>query len=367
MRILYGVMGEGRGHASRSSVAIEHLRRSGHDVAIAASDAAYRFLSPRFPDVVPIDGFALRYQEGALDFPASALENAARLVPMEWRNAEVAAEIDRRYAPEAVVTDLDPFAWRYARLRGLPLVSLDNHLGITRATPSPAVARREAASIALVGAFVAALVPNADRYLATSFVAAAPRPECAGDTRILPPVLRESVLRAAYTAAASSMRYQEPPGEVVVYQTNKSDASRVLAALKALPDTKFVAYGLGHEGPDVQTGNVRVAGFSEDGFLRDLRSAPCVIANAGYSLLSECVALGKPVLSIPVASHPEQSFNSSLLEQAGFGMRAERPEPAVIREFLRRAPAFRATLASAPRHDENRALYAELDALFPSL
>ncbi|MGH9333683.1 MAG: glycosyltransferase family protein, partial [Vicinamibacteria bacterium] len=34
MRILYGVVGEGMGHATRSAVVIEHLLSAGHEVKV---------------------------------------------------------------------------------------------------------------------------------------------------------------------------------------------------------------------------------------------------------------------------------------------------------------------------------------------
>ena len=48
MRILYGVVGEGMGHATRSRVVIEHLLAAGHHVGVVASDRAFPFLARAF-------------------------------------------------------------------------------------------------------------------------------------------------------------------------------------------------------------------------------------------------------------------------------------------------------------------------------
>jgi hypothetical protein len=48
MRILYGVVGEGMGHAMRSRVVLEHLVAAGHEVEIMASGRAAEFLGKRF-------------------------------------------------------------------------------------------------------------------------------------------------------------------------------------------------------------------------------------------------------------------------------------------------------------------------------
>ena len=51
MRILYGAVGEGLGHATRSSVVAEHLIAQGHEVKMAASGRALPYLREHLPDV----------------------------------------------------------------------------------------------------------------------------------------------------------------------------------------------------------------------------------------------------------------------------------------------------------------------------
>ncbi|MEL6548201.1 MAG: glycosyltransferase family protein, partial [Myxococcota bacterium] len=50
MRILYGVVGEGMGHATRSRVVIEHLLAQGHQVHVVVSGRAHRFLTESFAE-----------------------------------------------------------------------------------------------------------------------------------------------------------------------------------------------------------------------------------------------------------------------------------------------------------------------------
>src|SRR6478735_7203743 len=47
VRILYGVVGEGMGHATRSRVVLEHLLRAGHELRVVVSGRAHRFLTER--------------------------------------------------------------------------------------------------------------------------------------------------------------------------------------------------------------------------------------------------------------------------------------------------------------------------------
>jgi len=55
MKIVYGVCGEGRGHASRSRILIRHLQGKVHEVSIVAGGKAYTILSEEFDNVLQIE------------------------------------------------------------------------------------------------------------------------------------------------------------------------------------------------------------------------------------------------------------------------------------------------------------------------
>ena len=63
MKILYGVVGEGMGHAMRSRVVLEHLTEAGHDVQTMASQRAVDYLRARFDEVHRIHGMHIIYEE----------------------------------------------------------------------------------------------------------------------------------------------------------------------------------------------------------------------------------------------------------------------------------------------------------------
>ena len=63
MKVLYGVVGEGMGHAMRSRVVLEHLLAQGHEVEIMASSRAVDFLAKRFEGVHRIHGLHMIYEE----------------------------------------------------------------------------------------------------------------------------------------------------------------------------------------------------------------------------------------------------------------------------------------------------------------
>jgi len=67
MKILYGVPGEGMGHATRSKVIITHLLEN-HDVRIVSSNRAFEFLNKQFPNrVYEIKGLNFVYKDGGIE------------------------------------------------------------------------------------------------------------------------------------------------------------------------------------------------------------------------------------------------------------------------------------------------------------
>ncbi|HKR97032.1 MAG TPA: glycosyltransferase family protein, partial [Candidatus Angelobacter sp.] len=121
----------------------------------------------------------------------------------------------------------------------------------------------------------------------------------------------------------------------------------------------FIAYGFGVEGQD---GNILFKKPSMEGFLRDLANASAVIANAGFSLVSEALYLGKPYLAIPVSHQFEQTFNAYYVNKMGYGAFWEKLDKEKVESFLFNLPLYAEKLQSYPRSG-NQALLAKLDEL----
>src|ERR1700690_2277677 len=82
MRILYGVAGEGMGHAGRSAVVRDHLVSQGHDVKFACPRGrASKYLN-RYGALAPNPGAMTSIVRNRLDPVKAGLENIPRLVAM---------------------------------------------------------------------------------------------------------------------------------------------------------------------------------------------------------------------------------------------------------------------------------------------
>jgi uncharacterized protein (TIGR00661 family) len=348
MRILYGVTGEGMGHATRSKVVCEYLVAQGHKVKIVVSGRAHAFLAKSFPDVVEIKGLTIRYVNNAMDRDGSLARNVLAAPGLVRGN--VAAYYDKvvDYKPDAVITDFDSFAYLFAKRHGLPVLSIDNQAIIYRCKHDKSIKKGVELDYNLTKAFVKAKIAGCDHYVITSFFFPPIRKKYAETTTLVPPMLRQAVLDAKKSARLGD--------HVIVYQTSMSD-TKLVPNLNRIKGEKFVVYGLRRSETH---GNCVLKEFSEDGFVADLASARAVVANGGLSLLGEAVFLGKPIYSVPVQHQFEQVMNARYLEELGYGLGADTIEPDILRLFLGENAKYAARVA---RHEQegNAALYRALD------
>jgi uncharacterized protein (TIGR00661 family) len=132
MRILYGVVGEGMGHATRSKVVCEHLVARGHDVKIVVSGRAHAMLSKAFSDVVEIRGLTIRYVDNRMDRDGTLARNVLAAPAMLAANVGAYFDTVSKFRPDAVISDFDSFAYLFAKRHGLPVVSIDNQQIVSR-------------------------------------------------------------------------------------------------------------------------------------------------------------------------------------------------------------------------------------------
>jgi uncharacterized protein (TIGR00661 family) len=350
MRILYGVVGEGMGHATRSKVVCEHLVGRGHEVKIVVSGRAHAFLSKSFDDVVEIRGLTIKYVDNRMHQSGTLARNV--LAAPGMLAANVGAYFDRvsKFRPDAVITDFDSFAYLFAKRHRVPIISLDNQQIISRCKLGKFAKQGAKVDYQMIKAFVRAKLPACDHYVITTFFYPPVRGKYEKNTTLVPPILRRAILDAKGRARAGD--------HVLVYQTSTSD-TKLLDELQSIHGAKFVVYGLRK---NARAGNCTIKEFSEDGFVEDLATARAVVSNGGLSLIGEAVYLGKPIFSVPVRNQYEQILNARYLEELGYGLAAERIEADVLRLFLKEAPKFAARV-SRHRQDGNRELFDVVDRL----
>ena len=340
--ILYGVNGEGSGHSTRAKEVISHLQQQGHTLHVVSFDRGLRNLRESFP-VTEIFGLRLTYVNNRVRYKRTLASNLIK-APRAARSLKALSHLVDEENIELVITDFEPLTCHVGHRKRLPVIAIDNQHAITNTVVSlPRGFRRDVAAVRLVTRM---MTPHADAYLALSFF---PAPVKKRNTFLFPPILRQEVLSST----------PQTGDYVLVYVTSPA---KELATLLKQVRYKFVAYGFGIES---QEGNVQFKKPSMGGFLRDLAGAKAVIANAGFSLVSEALHLGKPYLAIPVKNQFEQTFNAYYVDKLGYGA-WEDVGKEQIESFLFNLPFYSGNLSSYPRAG-NGAILAKVDELVSTL
>jgi uncharacterized protein (TIGR00661 family) len=345
MRILYGVVGEGMGHATRSSVLLEHLTKQ-HEVHVVVSGRARDYLARRFENVHKIWGLTISYEGNSVRKLGTLLENLKGAVKGFPENIRAYFELVDEFRPEVVVSDFESFSYLYATNHLLPVISVDNMQVINRAKHEPALLAGHEAEFQLTRSIVKAKQPNCFHYLVATFF----YPELRKDrTTLLPSILRPEVLAAK----------PEPGEHLLVYQTSTTNTELMSALKQSGIPCRVYGVRRGIEADEVDA-NLTFRPFSEAGFIDDLRTARAVVAGGGYTLMSEAVYLRKPMLSLPVQGQFEQTLNALYLQKLGYGRHTEVLDKPALDAFLKEVPRCAEALEGYSQ-DGNRLMLEALD------
>ena len=345
MKILYGVTGEGMGHATRSRVVLDHLVEK-HEVQVVVSGRAHGYLSRAFPSlkVHEIHGLTMVYEDNRVRKARTAYEVLRGIVHVP-ENLETMRRIRHDFGPEVCIADFESLAYLFAKEHGLPVLSIDNMQIINRCRHNGIkIPDEERGAWRLARAFVKAKLPGCDHYFITTFFFPEVRRK---RTSLHPPILRRPILDARAGATRGE--------HVLVYQTSDTH-TELVPLLRKLPH-RFVVYGYKRS---ESVGNVTLKDFSEEGFVEDLATCRAVVAGGGFSLMGEAIYLGKPLYSIPLRGQFEQTLNALYLEKLGYGEYHPQLTGKSLDRFLESADDYAEAL-SEWRQDGNHHLLSALD------
>jgi uncharacterized protein (TIGR00661 family) len=348
MRILYGVVGEGMGHAMRSGVVLDHLTKN-HEVQVVVSGRAHDYLVKRASErlqVQKIWGLNIVYEDNEVSNFRTVLANLKGAVSGMPKNVRAYFDIAEKFQPDVVISDFESWSYLFGMNHMIPVVSVDNIQMLTRCTHAPEILAGHENEFRIAKTVIKPKVAGAFHYLITTFFYPPVRKP---RTTLGPPILRPQILAA-----------ERGQGDhLLVYQTSTSNAA--LPEILARSGRECRIYGLRRDlKEDVVEGNLRYRPFSEDGFVDDLRTARGVIASAGFTLMGEAVYLRRPMLAIPVGGQFEQVLNARYLEAEGYGLAADELTSERLSEFLERLPDFERKLAGYHQRG-NVELLAKLD------
>jgi uncharacterized protein (TIGR00661 family) len=345
VRILYGVHGYGRGHATRALAVLPHLSRN-HQVLILAGGDAFSAFWPQYRVFhIPTIGFAYRQRRRGPRQRCNWLtfrRNFPAVLDVLWRGPtfDMVRERVEDFAPDVVISDAETWTHQVAAHLRVPRISFD-HIGILAYCQAP-IDPRDRLAACLDAACYRMLMGQPDRVVISSFYDAPPRRP---DVRLVGTLPRQAILELVPS-----------DGEHLLVYFNRGRDQLHPDLLRPLNDlgVPVHVYGSPRRGRE---GRLSFLPTSELPFLEDLASCRAVVSTAGNQLVGEALFLRKPILVIPEQC-VEQRMNARAVQRLGIGRRIALRELTVpiLRDFLNRLDTYRERMAAQLRDGLQEAL-----------
>lgn len=343
MKILYGVPGEGMGHAARAKVILEHLTKT-HEIRIVSSDRAYTFLKKNYPqETHEIKGFHFALKKGVVSKSKTValnLNNAPKNIIINFKKYR---KIHDAFSPDIIISDFESFTYFYAKYWRIPIISIDNMQIIDRGKLNITIPTSEKTNYKIAKGIIKSKISNCNKYLISTFLDIELRKK---NTVLVPPIIRNEIIKTKV----------EIKDHILIYQSS-CNKNTIIKILKQLPHEKFYLYGFNVE---ENHGNVQLKKFSEAEFISYFSSAKAVFSNGGYSFISEAIFLKKPVCSVPIKNQFEQYLNGAYIEKIGYGKLLNEFNVDGIKSFLYDLPLFESNI-KAYKQIDNSKLFKILD------
>jgi len=305
MKILYGVQTTGNGHLVRSAAIISVLREMGHSVFTLMSGDQEKTLSR--PQVYqPYEfrpGLTFITRNGRIRY----LETLRQLrLYRFYRDIRSFSAQDFDLA----VTDYEPLTARIARRNKIPSIGVGHLYAFAHRVPLP---KNDPLGVAIMRRFAPADIPLGLHWHHFG-------------SPILPPTIPEDVYEKEHPLET----------KILVYFPFESP-ERIGEFLRPFREFTFHIYTPGLRAPH-EEGHLLWRPVSRRNFVDDLADCSGVMCNAGFSLLSEALHLGRKILAKPVSGQVEQKANALALWRLGLGSVMSGLDRETVREWLRLDP-----------------------------
>jgi uncharacterized protein (TIGR00661 family) len=351
-KLLFGLSGDGMGHASRDKVIIDHLLSLGHEVKVVTSGKGYEFLRCYF-NVEPIPGLHVVSRDSRVDKWLTFKETSRLLTCKGLFTIKTLLHILHEFRPDVTISDFEPFVSLVSHMSPVPLISVDNQHVITHCRLEYPASWEKDYRVAC--AVCGAVSSFAHHFFLTSFFLPEVKKRCRQNTSLVGPILRKEVLD----------RIPEAGNHILVYMRTADRGDAVLPLLQSI-DAEFYVYGFRKSG--MSSCNIHFKRSDIEGFLDDLAGSKAVITNGGHSLISEALYFRKPVYSIPTRQDFEQMINAYYLQHLGYGLYDFYPSVKRIQLFLQLIERFVEKIHTDEAHfNGNDAFFKVMDAEISSL
>ncbi len=300
-RIVFGVVSVGFGHAIRSKVVIDHLKKEGHKILIITSNQVYNYYKNYYNNLYSIEGLELVFEQNSVLNFQTIIKNLQKASKKTYEKLIEVKEAIEEFKPDIFISDMESFTSYIANEKNIPSISINNqHYLIYGKYKFPERYRFSYIKALMI---IKAIIFKTKYYLVMTL----PGTKIENKTNLfqIKPIVRNEILNAK----PKSDNY------IFVYQSTKS-YDKLIEILKRI-NYKFIVYGFDK---NQTTGNLVFKKFNDDKeYLNDLINCKAVITNGGFTLISEALCLKKPVLVVPIKKHFEQILNALYIKENKLG------------------------------------------------
>lgn len=316
MKIMFCILGDGRGHMTQAIAAKEILERAGHRVVSVVLGLGPGREPPAFfrPAMqMPVHTIAtleFRYGSSGRVNSAATLTAIARRLPMYFQSLRKLREIVRDTKSDLILNFFEPLTGIYAAMtrRRPPVVAIAHHFMYGH----PRYLRAPGRRLQQFGMkWYIRLVGSASTRLALSMYEAPDLPR--KDLVVSPPLLRRPLFELQ----------PNPNGDfVLVYLLSHGYAGQIIEWHRRNPETVLHCFYDKPGAPAEFQHDATLTFHRLDGekFLRLMAQCRYVACTAGFESLCEAAYLGKPLFLVPVENHIEQQINALDATRIGWGI-----------------------------------------------
>ena len=316
MKLMFSVLGEGRGHMTQAIAVKEMAEKAGHQVVhVMLGAGAHREIPSYFASAIkaPITKIATTdfacKNARKVSMPAT-MASVLRQIPAYWRGVNALKDVVGKVQPDVIVNFFEPLTGFYAltHRRRPPVVAVAHQFMFEH----PAYVRLPGKRLEQLGMkWFFRLVGAASTRVALSLYEA---PDLPGKNIVVaPPILRRQLFDLTPKAAGQF---------VLVYLLNHGYAEQIINWHKKNPRTALHCfYDKPGAPPEFQYDDtLTFHRLDGEKFLRLMAECKYVACTAGFESLAEAAWLGKPLFLVPVENHIEQQINAVDATRMGIGV-----------------------------------------------
>jgi len=359
--IVYGVQGEGRGHATRSLEIIQLLTEKGYKISIFTGGDALRFFRETSLPLHEIPSFRYKYtSSGKLSLTGTLFHNLLPALGLFMAKGKKYREIFnqiKNIKPRIIISDFEPYTCRLARSLRIPLASI-NHQHFFTECRIPQQHRLSRNLLIFIFQFSTRLMTGKpQQIIASSFHHFPKLPH--SRALLVGPIITKQLrdLAPLYT------------NQVVVYFKKTEYAYRLLPLFTRIKKINWKVFADFSACPmaRLEAPHIQYHPIDRNTFLTELAHCRGLITTAGNQVLGEAIYLHKPILAFPEPDVVEQELNGQALNHSGAGLcyPLESLSLDILRKFVRQLPpcTSRPQVTTRPRYDGSTSVLKGIESL----